>query len=423
MLKVFLLLTLMIVLIIDAPSQSTSFTYQGNLRDGANAANGTYDFEFLLFDAISGGNQVGSTLPRNSLSATNGSFSVSLDFGNQFPGANRYLEIHVRPTGSGGFTVLTPRQQISNSPYSVRSLSAVNADTATTATSATTANNSQQLGGVAAGQYVVTTDTRLSDARTPLAGSANYIQNGTAQQTLSNFNISGSGNIGGRLRVEGIPNGNLASFGGNGDFQIDANGIVGGRFTVLQGGNVGIGKNAPTAKLDVNGSMALNGSLSLSGDLGQSGQVLTSSGAGSSAQWISPTNLLYQQTYMALDTAFVTPSTTPTLVPGLSQLVSVSGNAYIIVQFGVSAFAGSCVACGASSAQVEVYIDGARARRVFQDIPNNTANFISGSTLLSVGAGSHTIEIRGESTGPLVNFGCGVACANRSSMIVQVIPQ
>jgi hypothetical protein len=30
------------------------FTYQGSLRDGGNPANGTYDFEFRLFDAALG---------------------------------------------------------------------------------------------------------------------------------------------------------------------------------------------------------------------------------------------------------------------------------------------------------------------------------------------------------------------------------
>ena len=70
------------------------------------------------------------------------------------------------------------------------------ADTAATAGSAITADNALQLGGVSAGQYVVTTDPRLTDARSPTAGSADYIQNGTTQQTSSNFNISGTGKAG-----------------------------------------------------------------------------------------------------------------------------------------------------------------------------------------------------------------------------------
>src|SRR5205807_1410681 len=71
--------------------------------------------------------------------------------------------------------------------------SAATADTASTATNAT------QLGGVAAGQYVLTSDSRLSDPRPPTAGSSNYIQNTTTQQASSNFNISGNGTAGGTL--------------------------------------------------------------------------------------------------------------------------------------------------------------------------------------------------------------------------------
>jgi len=45
-----------------------------------------------------------------------------------------------------------------------------------------TATNASQLGGVAANQYVLTGDARLSDARGPTAGSTNCIQNGTTIQ-------------------------------------------------------------------------------------------------------------------------------------------------------------------------------------------------------------------------------------------------
>ena len=207
-------------------AQTTEFTYQGSLKDNANPANGTYDFEFQLYDAISGGTQIGSTLARSTVNVTNGIFSTKLDFGSQFPGASRYLEIHVRVSGQPSFTTLTPRQLVNSSPYSIKSINAdtatnatnattaqtavnatnaINAQTAVTATNAsnattaTTANNALSLGGVPAGQYVLTGDARLSDARSPTDGSASYIQNTTLPQTNSNFNISGNGTAGGTL--------------------------------------------------------------------------------------------------------------------------------------------------------------------------------------------------------------------------------
>ena len=122
-------------------AQTTEFTYQGSLKDGANPATGIYDFEFLLFDAMEDGSQIGSTLSRNGVAVSNGAFDVKLDFGNQFPGANRFLEIRVRQTGGGAFTILTPRQSVTSVPYSVKSLSA------DSATSAATATNAIQLNG------------------------------------------------------------------------------------------------------------------------------------------------------------------------------------------------------------------------------------------------------------------------------------
>ena len=205
-------------------AQTTEFTYQGSLTNGGSAANGSHDFEFVLFDALSGGGQAGSVITVNGVTVTNGIFAVKLDFGAAFPGAGRYLEIHVRQTGGAAFIVLTPRQSVSSVPYSVKSLNAdsatnaanavnavnaVNATNAATATNAgtaqnavnaanavnaSTATNALQLGGVAANQFVVTTDPRMSDARSPNAGSGNYIQNqNSAQQASSNFNISGNG--------------------------------------------------------------------------------------------------------------------------------------------------------------------------------------------------------------------------------------
>jgi Chaperone of endosialidase len=178
-------------------AQSSSFTYQGRLTDGGTAANGNYDLQFALWDSASGGTQIGSTQGLNAVAVTNGVFAVVLDFGaNSFSGANRFLEISARPGGAGSFTLLTPRQPLSSTPYALRSVSAANADAATLATTAT---NAAQLGGIAANQYVLANDSRLSDSRTPIAGSLNYIQTNPGAAQSANFNISGNGTVGGSL--------------------------------------------------------------------------------------------------------------------------------------------------------------------------------------------------------------------------------
>lgn len=114
---------------VELRAQVSNFTYQGRLTDGGTAANGNYDLQFALWDSLSGGSQVGSTQTLSTVAVSNGVFSVTLDFGaNSFPGANRFLEISARTVGAGSFTLLTPRQQVTATPYAVRSVSAGSAD-------------------------------------------------------------------------------------------------------------------------------------------------------------------------------------------------------------------------------------------------------------------------------------------------------
>src|SRR5262245_21645040 len=184
--------------------QTTAFTYQGLLTDGATVASGAYQMQFRLFDALSGGNQIGNTLRFDGganpvVQVNNGVFSVELDFtANPFAaGAARYLEIAVKKPEDASYTALTPRQELTSSPYAIRTLSAASADalsstcvacvtnaqiatvdgskvtgTVATAANATTATNANQLGNVAANQFVQTSDSRLSDARP--ASSVNF---------------------------------------------------------------------------------------------------------------------------------------------------------------------------------------------------------------------------------------------------------
>ena len=118
-----LLLAAMLLIPAVINAQTTTFTYQGRLTDGGTPANGNYDLQFALFDSVTGGSQFGSVQTISNVSVSNGGFTVQLDFGAAaFPGANRFLEISVRLAGSGSFTTLSPRQQITSTPYAIRSL-------------------------------------------------------------------------------------------------------------------------------------------------------------------------------------------------------------------------------------------------------------------------------------------------------------
>lgn len=106
----------------DALAQA--FTYQGRLDTNALPATGTYDFRFRVYAASSGGSPLGVETTVLALPVADGVFTATVSPGTGvFTGADRWLEIAVRPTGNPTYTTLTPRQQIRPTPMSIRSLS------------------------------------------------------------------------------------------------------------------------------------------------------------------------------------------------------------------------------------------------------------------------------------------------------------
>src|SRR4051812_24614150 len=126
--------------------QTSAFTFQGRLNDNGIAANGSYDIQLKLYDtaAPGTGTQIGGTLTPPSVAVANGVFTVQPDFSaNAFPGADRFVEVGVKLAGSGSaFTVLSPRQPVTATPYAIRSASATTADSATNSSHANNADNS-----------------------------------------------------------------------------------------------------------------------------------------------------------------------------------------------------------------------------------------------------------------------------------------
>ncbi|MBP6821871.1 MAG: hypothetical protein KA368_10020 [Acidobacteria bacterium] len=259
-LRMLVLLATLLVSSIAAMAQTTSFTYQGRLTDAGNPANGSYDLQVKLFDALTGGTQIGATNSLNGVAVSGGVFTVTLDFGAAaFPGANRWAEISAKAAGSANFTTLTPRQPVTSTPYAIKSLSAAAAD------------------GLSASCAGCVTGAQIGSLP---ATSGNYIQNTTTQQANSNFFISQVGtagqdlNAGREITVDfgGTFNGNFTSFGGlrfgNTGFQtgegIASKRTAGGnqfgldfytnyvsRLSIVNNGNVGIGTSTPGDRLEI----------------------------------------------------------------------------------------------------------------------------------------------------------------------------
>ncbi len=162
-----------------ARAQGTMFTYQGRLNDGANPAGGSYDLRFALFDAVTNGAPQGVLVTNAATVVTNGLFAVTLDFGNQFSGAARWLEIAVRTNGAGSFTTIAPRQPLTPTPYAVTA-------------------GSVASGGLAAGTYgnAVTLNNAANNLSGAFAGNGANMTNVNAA-ALNGLNAGGFWQLGG----------------------------------------------------------------------------------------------------------------------------------------------------------------------------------------------------------------------------------
>lgn len=154
-------------------AQNTSFTYQGKLADGGNAANGSYDMQFKIYDT---GTLLGS-LVRDDVQVTGGTFSVMLDYGAGVFYANsaRFLEIGVRPGASNGeYTPILPRQELNPVPYSIQSARASKAEDA------------EKLGGQPPTKFL------RNDISQAFTGATLTIEAGSALDVVGALNGNGS---------------------------------------------------------------------------------------------------------------------------------------------------------------------------------------------------------------------------------------
>jgi hypothetical protein len=97
-----------------ARSQTTAITDQGSLNNGTAPATGDHDFELALFDAVSGGAQLGTTQTLSNVAVSNGIFSVQVDFGTTSP-APAFRDPYGHPAAG---LLFRPRRAVSSSPYS-----------------------------------------------------------------------------------------------------------------------------------------------------------------------------------------------------------------------------------------------------------------------------------------------------------------
>ena len=105
-----------------AAAVGTSFTYQGQLSVDGAPVDGVCNLQFRLFNAASGGGALANVGPV-AVTIEQGLFTVALDFGDTFPGADRWMEISAQCPGKAT-QVLAPRQPITAAPYALYANSA-----------------------------------------------------------------------------------------------------------------------------------------------------------------------------------------------------------------------------------------------------------------------------------------------------------
>ena len=272
------------------PAVGSGFSYQGELINSGSPANGSFDFSFRLYTAKVGGVPSSSIVNTPTVTVTNGLFSIEkLDFGaNPFVGSEQWLQVKVKPTGSGSYTTLAPLQRVGAVPYAVQaryldSTGASNNDVlvyngidwapSTSVSHATTANTASGLtiAGASNGDVLQFDGTNWV-ANALSGGSSPWVVNGSdISYTLgrvgvniaspsAQLSVNTSSSIVEPFRVQKLNNTKLyvASNGGTSlgsEFNPPADGIRVEGESYFKG-KVGINVQNPSAKLEIQSDAA-----------------------------------------------------------------------------------------------------------------------------------------------------------------------
>ena len=219
----------------------STFTYQGQLQDNGQAADGNYDFTFRLYNFAAGGTQIGPTESAANHPVSNGLFTVELNFGDDaFKGEARWLEIEVNGT------TLSPRQKVNPTPYSSYSRNtrgvSVNSDATFVGVGRDTAFNSEEVFGIEATAGV--NGYGGMNVKTSQLISRPFYGYYAGNVHLGRHFMDGAG---GRWRLENSNGDALLSAGTfNGQFQAGPSDFFGFNMVVDPSGDIGLGHKGGT---------------------------------------------------------------------------------------------------------------------------------------------------------------------------------
>jgi hypothetical protein len=262
-------------------AQGTAFTYQGRLNAAGAPADGVYDIAFSLFGTNTGGVAMAGPVTNTAVGVTNGLFTTTVDFGAAFTGSSNWLQIAVSSNSANAFSPLSPRQQVTPTPYAIYAESANGGGLFGTIAGdggGLTNLNAVNLTGIVAPSNL-SADVALLDADQTFSGINNFSQNvgigtsspqvrlqivgtGTSDDARLMVQSAASGTLGPQLRL------NRAGTGGDEWVFVNsaqANGPInslqvvqssaGTRLMIATNGNVGIGTTSPNSTLAVFGNI------------------------------------------------------------------------------------------------------------------------------------------------------------------------
>jgi hypothetical protein len=291
-------------------SASTEINYQGKLMDSSGSAvsDGTYNLEFKLYTASTGGSPIWTETrtTSNRVQVTTGLFSVLLGSVASLSGVDfdqdLYLTVNVggtdvTPSWDGE---MNPRKKLASVPRAfvadlAKSLDATYATTTNlVVTNATTTNlfASGKVGIGKANPFRVFEVSGEGSASGMHLSSTAGLATMRIEDTLTTDNSGGAIEFNNYAGIKGLRNntgdgsGSLAFFINN-----DLAGVaLSEAMRIDSYGRLGIGTTTPGYPLTVSGDVNIAGALRIKGSSGTSGQVLLSQGSGSPI-WVATSSL------------------------------------------------------------------------------------------------------------------------------------